>query len=314
MWYIGLGKGNYKRSATQNTLKINTLNKNTKYRNVRNQTFCSIPGIFRQSAVPVMQSGRTIDKQICCHHKKAMPEGPSIVLLKEAAKHLKHKTILEASGYGNLDMDKLSGRKITDIRSWGKHFLICCSDFTLKIHFGLFGSYTINEKKKINPKLALHFGNEDLNFYVCTAKLIEQPLDEIYDWESDVMSEHWNPDKALKKIEAKPTAMICDLLLDQNIFAGVGNIIKNEVLYRCKVHPESIISYIPKTRLKSIISEARKYSFDFLKWKRNKELSRHFEVYEQKTGKTNGGTVTRKDTGKTRRHSYFIEKIQKRYS
>ena len=26
--------------------------------------------------------------------------------------------------------------------------------------------------------------------------------------------------------------LVCDALLDQNIFAGVGNIIKNEVLYQ----------------------------------------------------------------------------------
>ena len=31
--------------------------------------------------------------------------------------------------------------------------------------------------------------------------------------------------------------MVCDALLDQTVFAGVGNIIKNEVLFRTGVHP-----------------------------------------------------------------------------
>lgn len=31
------------------------------------------------------------------------------------------------------------------------------------------------------------------------------------------------------------------LLLEKEIFAGVGNIIKNEMLYRARVHPESIV-------------------------------------------------------------------------
>ncbi|HRO68823.1 MAG TPA: hypothetical protein PK951_00545 [Chitinophagaceae bacterium] len=39
--------------------------------------------------------------------------------------------------------------------------------------------------------------------------------------------------------------MVCDALLDQEIFSGVGNIIKNEVLYRIRVHPESLIGDIP---------------------------------------------------------------------
>jgi endonuclease-8 len=62
--------------------------------------------------------------------------------------------------------------------------------------------------------------------------------------------------------------MICDVLLEQDIFAGVGNIIKNEVLYRVRVHPESLVGNIPPAKITSIIKEARQYSFDFLEWKR----------------------------------------------
>jgi endonuclease-8 len=51
--------------------------------------------------------------------------------------------------------------------------------------------------------------------------------------------------KARKKLKAIPKTMICDALLDQQIFSGVGNIIKNEVLYRVKLHPENNISDIP---------------------------------------------------------------------
>ena len=62
--------------------------------------------------------------------------------------------------------------------------------------------------------------------------------------------------------------MICDALLDQQIFSGVGNIIKNEVLYRVKLHPENIIKDIPALKLSAVIKEARNYSFHFLKWKK----------------------------------------------
>ncbi|MER3465444.1 MAG: endonuclease, partial [Chitinophagaceae bacterium] len=39
--------------------------------------------------------------------------------------------------------------------------------------------------------------------------------------------------------------MVNDALLDQEIFSGVGNIIKNEVLYRIEVHPLSTIGALP---------------------------------------------------------------------
>ncbi len=45
------------------------------------------------------------------------------------------------------------------------------------------------------------------------------------------MSDTWNAAAARKKLRAMPETLVCDALLDQNVFAGVGNIIKNEVLY-----------------------------------------------------------------------------------
>ncbi|HKG05428.1 MAG TPA: DNA-formamidopyrimidine glycosylase family protein [Pedobacter sp.] len=242
-----------------------------------------------------------------------MPEGPSIVILKEKVAHLKNKIVSEASGYAELDMDAITHKKIIDFKSWGKHFLICFTDFTIRIHFGLFGSYQLHEPKKVNPKIALHFNDDTVYFYVCTVKQLNTPLDEIYDWEADVMGNQWKPAKALKKLRANESTMISDVLLDQQIFSGVGNIIKNEVLYRCRVHPESLVKNIPDAKLKAIVRECRNYSFDFLKWKQNNELSRHFEVYEQKTNRKSGKTVIRKNTGKTKRSSYYIEKVQRLY-
>lgn len=243
-----------------------------------------------------------------------MPEGPSIVILKEKVNYLKHKIVAEASGYADLDMEEVAHQKIIDFKSWGKHFLICFPDFSLRIHFGLFGTYQLHEPKKVNPKIALHFNGDDLYFYVCTVKRLDQKLDEIYDWEVDVMGDHWKPGKALTRLKAFENKQIADVLLDQDIFSGVGNIIKNEVLYRCRVHPESVVGKIPESKLKAIVKECRIYSFDFLKWRRNNELAQHFEVYEQKKNKGSGRTVLRKDTGKLKRSSYFIESVQKLYN
>jgi endonuclease-8 len=242
-----------------------------------------------------------------------MPEGPSIAILKEKVNYLKHKIVAEASGYADLDMAAFEHRKIIDFKSWGKHFLVCFSDFTIRIHFGLFGSYQLHEPKKVNPKIAFHFNDDDLYFYVCTVKRLDQPLDELYDWETDVMGDNWKPAKALKRLRELGDKQIADVLLDQNIFSGVGNIIKNEVLYRCRMHPESLVGKIPEVKLKAIVKESRAYSFDFLKWRKNNELSRHFEVYEQKKNKGSGEHVQRKETGKSKRSSYFIESVQKLY-
>ena len=86
----------------------------------------------------------------------------------------------------------------------------------------------------------------------------------MYDWSADVLNDSWNAANAKKKLKTKANTLACDALLDQNIFAGVGNIIKNEVLYRIKVHLESKIGKIPAKKLNEMVREARNFSFEFL--------------------------------------------------
>ncbi|HLI93814.1 MAG TPA: DNA-formamidopyrimidine glycosylase family protein, partial [Puia sp.] len=159
-----------------------------------------------------------------------MPEGPSIVILKEQVKHFAGKKVLAADGNTKVGKERLKGLTVRTFKSWGKHFLICFPRLTVRIHFLLFGSYSINEQTKPNPRLHLKFATGDLYFYACSVKLLEASPDELYDWTADVMNPAWDPAAARRKLKASPGMLVCDALLNQEIFAGVGNIIKNEVL------------------------------------------------------------------------------------
>ena len=201
-----------------------------------------------------------------------MPEGPIVVLLKENVEQFTGKKIVAVNGNAKIDQSRLLNKNIIAFKSWGKHFLICFSDFTIRIHFLMFGSYSINEKNNKPVRLNLTFEDGEINFYTCHVKYIEGDINAHYDWSSDVMSDEWNPEKAKEKLKTAPDKLICDVLLDQDIFSGVGNIIKNEVLYRVHVHPESLIDKIPESKIKELIDEARIYSFQFLDWKRKDEF------------------------------------------
>jgi hypothetical protein len=41
--------------------------------------------------------------------------------------------------------------------------------------------------------VSLGFDGGELNFYACSVRFIEEPLDLVYDWWADVMSPHWDP-------------------------------------------------------------------------------------------------------------------------
>ena len=107
--------------------------------------------------------------------------------------------------------------------------------------------------------------------------------------------------------------MVCDVLLDQDIFAGVGNIIKNEVLYRIKMHPQSMVAHVPLPQLKLLIKEARNYSFDFLKWKKEDVLRKNWLAYKKKICTRCNLPIIKTDTGKKHRSSYFCINCQYLY-
>ena len=242
-----------------------------------------------------------------------MPEGPSIVILKEAVQIFKGQKVIKVEGNTKIDKDRMKGEKIIDVKSWGKHFLICFPNFAVRIHFMLFGSYRINEEKDTPPRLSIIFKQGKLNFYACSVQVIDEPLDLVYDWTADVMNDGWDPKKAKKKLKSLPDLMVCDALLDQQIFAGVGNIIKNEVLFRIFVHPKSTIGNLPVKQLNLLIKEARNYSFDFLEWKKQYVLRKHWLAHTKRSCPRCQIPLIKEYLGRTNRRSFFCNNCQVLY-
>ncbi|MBB5395458.1 DNA-formamidopyrimidine glycosylase family protein [Mucilaginibacter sp. AK015] len=243
-----------------------------------------------------------------------MPEGPSILILKEKLQPFTGQKVIAAScNNGTLDARILTGQTITAFKSWGKHFLICFAGFTIRIHMMMFGTYRINSRTEKSPRLHLQFEDGELNFYACQLKLIEEPLDEVYDWQADVMSEAWDTKKAIKKMKAIPGLLACDALMDQQIFSGVGNIIKNEALFRSRIHPESVIAAMPPKKVKELITETILYSFEFLEQRKEGTLKRHWQAYHKKECPRNHVPFISKDTGRSRRASFYCELCQVKY-
>ncbi|MBV4356481.1 DNA-formamidopyrimidine glycosylase family protein [Pinibacter aurantiacus] len=242
-----------------------------------------------------------------------MPEGPSIVIFKEEVQGFKRKKIIAVSGNTAIEKERMLNQTVVDFKSWGKHFLICFKAFSLRVHFMLFGSYRINEKKDAPARLSLQFTNGEINFYACSVQFVEGNVNDTYDWSVDVMSDEWDPVKARKKLKANPDMLVCDALLDQHIFSGVGNIIKNEVLFRIKVHPESKIGNLPPKKLSELIKEARVYSFQFLEWKKAFVLKKHWLAHTKKICPRDHIPFIKKHLGKTHRRTFYCEMCQVRY-
>jgi len=237
------------------------------------------------------------------------------VILKELVQPFKRKKVRSVSGnVKTFDISMLEGKTITDFKSWGKHFLICFKGLTVRVHFLMFGSYAINEQKEgRQPRLRLTFDKGEINFYSCAIRLVEGDVDEVYDFSGDVMNESFDKAKALKKIKQQPDMLVCDALLDQNIFSGVGNIIKNEVMFRIQVHPKSLVGKLPLKKQKELIDEAVNYSFDFLEWKKEYKLREHWLAHTKKICPRDHVPFIKEYLGKTNRRTFYCEVCQKLY-
>jgi endonuclease-8 len=243
-----------------------------------------------------------------------MPEGPSIVILKEQAAGFVGKIIRKAEGNTRIDKSRMVGKRIIALRSFGKQFLIELPDVTVRFHLMMFGSYRINERTDKPPRLRLTFTRGEINFYNCSVRYVEGPPDEIYDWRTDVMSDAWDPALALKRLRAAPNTLVCDALLDQEIFAGVGNIIKNEVLFRIRVHPLSKVGALPAPKLREMVKEARKYSFEFLEWKKAFTLRAHCLAHNRSICPRDDIPFKRAYLGTRQRRTFYCEQCQRKYS
>ncbi|XP_008070646.1 endonuclease 8-like 2 [Carlito syrichta] len=158
----------------------------------------------------------------------------------------------------------------------------------LQVSFGLFGSVWVNEfsrAKKANkrgdwkdpsPRLVLHFGGGGfLAFYNCQMSWGSSP---VVQPTCDILSEKFHRGQALEALgQAQP---VCYTLLDQRYFSGLGNIIKNEALYRAGIHPLSLGSALSPSSLEALVDCVVQFSTD---WLRDKFQGRqqHTQIYQK---------------------------------
>ncbi|NXJ83119.1 NEIL2 Endonuclease, partial [Trogon melanurus] len=159
----------------------------------------------------------------------------------------------------------------------------------LRFHFGLFGSIRANEFSRANrankkgdwkdpvPRLVLHFKSGGfLVFYNCRMHWCSSPR---ADPASDILSMEFHCGRALDALRAPRP--ICYTLLDQRYFSGLGNVIKNEILYLARIHPLTQGSLLARSALERLLDCAVRFSSDWLHSKLRGE-GLHRQIYQKK--------------------------------
>lgn len=171
-----------------------------------------------------------------------MPEAPESKYLALKLKKLvlgKNFTKIISNTKTKRNLPNIS--KIIDINSKGKIIYIQTKDYYVHMHMGLTG-WLIENKPRIY-KYVLQFGRKKI--YLQDQRRFskidiydkddhEKELDKIGDC---VFCKNFTLESFSNKIK-KFKRNISSLLLDQNIFAGIGNYIRNEALYIARISPK----------------------------------------------------------------------------
>ena len=239
-----------------------------------------------------------------------MPEGPTIVVFKKRLEKFEGRKVTESGGYNNPFAEEISGKKLVSIETYGKLLLLDFKDFLITVHFGLFGSFLINETKKVNASFSLFFGDELINFYVVKIKKLEKDHD--FDQELNVFSKKYTIEKTQQLLlEKYAKKKIGDVLLNQDVFPGLGNIIRNEVLFLSKIHPESEVEKIPSKKIKELLQVIKEFSTASVELIEQKIWKSSSSVYKKKEWE--GKEVLEYVAPKIKRKTYVVEKVQKMY-
>lgn len=243
-----------------------------------------------------------------------MPEGPTIKYFSRRLKRYIGKTVTEASGYGEMDKTAIVNLPLKDVETFGKNLIFVFKDFFVTAHFGLFGSMVVNDRKKVNASFALHFSDSEINFYVTKTKLYTGKPTDHFNFKTDILKPEFDADFVLNELKEKyADQMIGDVLMDQNIFTGVGNIIRVETLYHAKIHPESIVKDIPEKKLIFLLKMVVDYSEEFLNLMKTGNVKEAALVYGKKICPKDKRELLIAEMGKVKRKTYVCEKCQKLY-
>ena len=164
----------------------------------------------------------------------------------------------------------LTGRTIERVNSVGKQLLIHFSgNLVLRTHMRMSGSWHIYrvgerwQRPRRDMRIVLSTSDfEAVGFTIPVAEFITEAglskHSELRKLGPDVLSDDFDAAGALENFRSRPSLEIADALLNQRVFAGLGNVYKSEVLFMCRISPFARVSDLTEAQLGSIIETSRR--------------------------------------------------------
>lgn len=182
-----------------------------------------------------------------------MPEGDTVHLaatrLNAAlADQTLTKTDFRVPAIATVD---LSGRRLQEVVARGKHLLFRIEGgHTLHTHFKMEGSwhlYRPGERwRGSGHQVRAVLETKDrvaVGFRLAIVELLptSKENDIVGHLGPDVLGPDWDPEEVVRRIKARPDDPLADVLIDQTVVAGPGNVYRNEICFLRGLHPSTLV-------------------------------------------------------------------------
>lgn len=196
-----------------------------------------------------------------------MPEGDTVhrnarVLQRE----LQGRTLARVFVRDRGDVPELAGRTVTSIEARGKHLLVHMDDWVLRIHLGMKGTWLRHHVRERLPARVTAMLVVDETAYICqgafTAELLRASAlrthPRLARLGPDLLADPPDITAAVHRarLPAYADREIGDLLMDQRVAAGIGNVYKSEVLFECRLHPRAHVKALSDATLTRLFERA----------------------------------------------------------
>ncbi|GAC69801.1 DNA-formamidopyrimidine glycosylase family protein [Gordonia soli] len=185
-----------------------------------------------------------------------MPEGDTVFAAAARLRKALDGRVIDHSQFRvpRLATADLRGRRVTSVRSRGKHLLIDLGpggpddrdDRPLSVHSHLKmeGAWHVHpvgtrwRRPAYQARVVLRAeGQEAVGFELGVLELLADPDAALAYLGPDLLADDFDAAEAIRRLSADPARTVGDALLDQRLMAGVGNVFRSEICFLRRVLP-----------------------------------------------------------------------------
>lgn len=197
-----------------------------------------------------------------------MPEGDTVHrVARVLGREITGKSVTSLALHDLGEVTELAGREVLDVQPIGKHMLIHLDGgWSVRVHLGMNGRWRrlhVRQRRPTRATVTLVVGQ---TVYVCEGAYRAETVrtdsvrrhPRLARVGPDLLAEPPEIEEAVRRARQPGNAgrEIGELLLDQRVAAGIGNVYKSEVLFECRVHPRARVGELEPETVMSLFEKA----------------------------------------------------------